>query len=443
MNCKRESTLCDVVGGRFAPCRIRGAQEGGAVAFTTVRTHSRRLDMKLAMDCLFLGDGCDSRVETYAVSVTERLFRRSSPGMRPTVYAGSAVAKRLGAPVRSPSRIFPGGTRLWEEWRLPDLAYAERADILLCPGCPMPRRALMPVVVVVADALPLVRDEPNSSPWHRTLRRRLPLSLARATLIAAPSIEVRDDLLAWNDAVDESRMSGSMRLRRLKRRLGVPEDGRRPIHGLAERIRVIPWGAEPVFSAEGERPGRAEGANRTAYVLLPVREGETRRFEMAIKAWFAAVIKNRLPHGLVLLAQPPGKNRLDRLVDFAANLGVGDRVRAIRPADLDEAAALFRHAAATLLPYGKGDCGVSLFRSLACGTPVAASGCASLARLCDSGPEALIMVGNADVAAWRIAVETLLLRPARQKIPVRVPGRDRHVDGLWAEFERILAEKQG
>lgn len=393
--------------------------------------------MKVAVDCLFLGDGCDSRAESYAASVTERLVRRAPSDMEAVVYAGSAGSERLGVPVRSPSRIFPGGARMWEEWRLPDLAYADKADILLCPCCPMPRRSLIPAVVAVADALPLLRDEADASPWHKTLRRRLPLSLARAALVVAPSEEVRDDLLEWNSEVDESRLACSLRLRRLKRRMGVPEDGRRPIHGLAEKIRVIPWGAEPAFRPAGGEPDGARETPHPAYVLLPVREGETRRAELAIKAWFAATGRNRLPHRLLLVAQPPGKSRMNRLLDFAANLGVSEKVTAVRPESIDETAALFRHAALTVLPYERGDCGLSLFRSVACGTPVIASGCASLARLCRPAPGALAMLEDSDVAAWRLAMEEALLRPKPKRGSatgaLRVPDWNRHVEELLAE----------
>lgn len=177
-----------------------------------------------------------------------------------------------------------------------------------------------------------------------------------------------------------------------------------------DRAVVVPIGVDVVFShvPDGDADAAAAallaspaGTPAGTIDLLHVGSVAPRKRIDVLLECFAAL--SRAIRGLRLI-RVGGAFTLDqqRQVD---RLGVGDRILVMPSVSDRTLAALYRHAAVTVLPSAREGFGLPVVESLACGTPVVAS---DLPVLREVGGAAVEYCAPGDVQAWIGSVLRLL-----------------------------------
>jgi len=209
----------------------------------------------------------------------------------------------------------------WYPAALPRAARRDRVDVLHCPTMRAPLRSRMPLVVTVHDAAVLRYPEAFNR-WTRTYSA-LTLSrvLRAASAIVVGSEFSRDELLEL---------------------LSAPE----------AKVRVIPYGVGPPFTAEGPA---ADGAYVLAVSTLEPRKNLARLVEGFRRA---------------------GLDGLELRVVGAEGWGdvivEGERVRRLTGIDDEGLAALYRGAAAVAYVSLYEGFGLPVLEAMACAAPVVA-----------------------------------------------------------------------
>lgn len=216
--------------------------------------------------------------------------------------------------------------------------------------------------------------EPRSVPF-RMMTRRILHGLTRAARVVCDSEAVRGQLLAAG--------------------LVSPE-----------RAAVVPLAPHPLFRAAPD-PGGDQPAEK---LLGPAGEhvdllhvgnvSPRKRLDLLLTA--LAGLRRTLPAVRLLRVGGPFTTDQDRLVE---QLGVRAAIRVLPALPRLVLAAVYRRAVLTLLPSDREGFGLTLLESLACGTPVIASGIPALREV---GGGAVRFVAPGDVKALVEAVETLL-----------------------------------
>jgi glycosyltransferase involved in cell wall biosynthesis len=178
-----------------------------------------------------------------------------------------------------------------------------------------------------------------------------------------------------------------------------------------ERVHVIPHGAfdylarQPVESPMDPRVGDLEGRRVVLFFgLLRPYKG----IEVLIEAFAAA------PADAVLLIVGMPRMPTEPLVRFAADLGIGDRVRFVPRFIADqEVPAYFRRADLVVLPYRSVEHSGVLFTALAFGSPLVLSAVGGFVEVAEEhGAARLVEPG--DAASLRTAIVELLEDPAER-----------------------------
>ena len=118
---------------------------------------------------------------------------------------------------------------------------------------------------------------------------------------------------------------------------------------------------------------------------------------------------------LVVVGGPSGADgpaELDRLCALAANLGIDDRVRWVRPQPHEALADWYRAADVCLVPSRSESFGLVALEAAACGTPVVAANVGGLRSLVDHG-ETGFLVDVRTASAFAAPVAELLDDPSR------------------------------
>jgi glycosyltransferase involved in cell wall biosynthesis len=239
------------------------------------------------------------------------------------------------------------------------------------------------------------RREPRP-PWFRAMMRRVLAGLQKAAVVFHNSIDTR---------------------RKIER------------HGLLDPARLVhaPLGVAPEFTPDGPAPPAVTGG---APFLLHVGSCIPRKRVDVLLDVFAAV-RGQFP-GLRLVKvganwSPAQREQIDRH-DLAAS------IVPLNHLTRREIAALYRAAAAVLLPSEAEGFGLPVIEALACGTRVIAS---DLPALREVGGAAAVYCPVGDVAAWADAVSRYLLNPAAG--PDRATRLDRAARFSWVNHAHIIA----
>ena len=244
---------------------------------------------------------------------------------------------------------------------------ARRLDVLHCPTFRAPMRSSAPLVVTVHDLAVLRRPEAFNR-WTRTYSRLLvPRVLAAADRVIAVSEFTKREVVEM---------------------AGVE----------ADRVRVVPNGVDPVFSAEGpQAPGE--------YVLA-VGTLEPRK-------------------NLARLAEATERLGLElRVVGAAGWGGISSAAWLGRLPD-EQVAALYRGALCFAYPSLYEGFGIPVLEAMACGTPVVTSAGTAREEVAGGAAE---LVDPHDPASIAVGIERAIAR----RDELRAAGLERARQFTWA-----------
>ncbi|HEV3001076.1 MAG TPA: glycosyltransferase family 1 protein [Solirubrobacteraceae bacterium] len=309
------------------------------------------------------------------------------PGVRVTAVApcsidGVATVAAPASVARLPARA------AWRERNLRRIAADAGADVLLAPSPELPLRgAGVPSIMVVHDVFPLSSPALVGRAKRLRFAAMLPAMCARADAVVCVS---RATALA------------------LHRTVGVAG-----AEVIGEGPSPLPAGAEP---ASGPRP----------YVLAVGEPYRRKNLDVLLRAL-------PLLEGVdLVLAGPPSPP----LLAAARALGVEDRVRHEGWVAPERLSALFRGAAALVLPSLDEGFGRALLDAMALGTPAIGSDIPALRELGGDAPR--LVPDPADPAQWAEAIATVAADAALRR-DMAERGRARAADHTWERAAAAFA----
>jgi glycosyltransferase involved in cell wall biosynthesis len=275
----------------------------------------------------------------------------------------------------------------WEQFELP--FYSRHAVLVnLCNTAPLGRRG----IVMLHDASVFVVPEAYSKPfltWYRTL---IPLLGRRALRVATVSRFSQGELA---------------------RHAGIP----------AERIDVIPLGAEHILRAPGDESILARIGVERGRFILAVGSRSPHKNVGAVSAALARLGSQGLP-----LVQAGGAN--SRIFARSAALNGAIHVGYVSDPELR---ALYENAACFVFPSLYEGFGIPALEALACGCPAAVARSGSLPEVCGDAVLYFDPHDPDDIARTiRLALES------RQADELRARGRERAARFTWEQASRAL-----
>jgi glycosyltransferase involved in cell wall biosynthesis len=223
----------------------------------------------------------------------------------------------------------------------------------------------------------LLEPEAPRSTLFRAMVKRTLRGLRKAAIVVCPTIATRDALLAHNL---------------------VPE----------ERLRVVPLGAHPSCSAQPDLRADREAdrlLGSTGLIetnLLHVGSTAPRkRIDILLRVF--AEVKKRFYRLRLIHVGGPFTAEQNSLVD---ELQLKDSVLVLPYLESPVLAAVYRKAAALLLPSEREGFGLPVVEAMACATPVVTS---DIAALREVGGDCSIYCPVGDTAEWTRAISALLL----------------------------------
>jgi glycosyltransferase involved in cell wall biosynthesis len=283
---------------------------------------------------------------------------------------GDVPGRRRPSPVPTARR--PLRVALEHTWLA---ANTRRADVVHHGGGTVPRVGRQPTVLTLHDLQFLRFPEYVAPTKLRYLRWMVPRSVARATIVAAPSEYVRDTVVDAYGA-DPSRV------------VVVP-------HGVADPDRA----AMPDAAAVRARYGLGDGPVLVYPAMTHPHKNHTILLEAMATRWSDPALR------LVLLGGPGAADA--EVTSRIEQLGLGSRVvRPGRVSDLDRD-ALIALADALVFPSRYEGFGAPLVEAMALGTPIV---CADHPAITDVVRDAAVVLPPDDVDAWGAALDEVRRR---------------------------------
>jgi glycosyltransferase involved in cell wall biosynthesis len=261
----------------------------------------------------------------------------------------------------------------------------DRVELYHSPGFFLPWFWFGKAIVTIHDIHPVLFprywNRPGTRISYYALRAHIPLALARATRILAPSEYTRQTIC---------------------QRFGVP----------AGRIVVTPEAAAPFFSApplEEELHAMERRFGSGAFFLYVGTLSPPKNVTGLLEAF--ARLRQR-PAGravrLVLVGKPVGASWERSLRRLIQRLDLADAVTLEPYVDESMLRALYRSAVALILPSFAEGFGLPVLEAMACGTAVVVS---RTAALCEVAGEAALRVDPHEPGELAQAMERLLVEP--------------------------------
>ena len=185
-----------------------------------------------------------------------------------------------------------------------------------------------------------------------------------------------------------------------------------------ERIRIVPPGVDHAMFTPRDRESRATGCTSSGLrlALFVGRLQPHKGPDVAVRTLAEAVARDPVaPNDLVLaiVGGPSGTDHgeeVDRLMDLATALGVGDRVMFFPPQPQERLADFYAAADVVLVPSRSESFGLVALEAQACGTPVVAARVGGLPYVVEDGRTGFLVEGH-DPASTRSACSTVLRDP--------------------------------
>ncbi len=215
-----------------------------------------------------------------------------------------------------------------------------------------------------------------------------------------------------------------------------------------EKIRQLPWGLDPQFTALLAAPGANHlpaGFPSGRVVLSVGRWAATERYK-GVDTLIAAVSR-LLPAvpDLYLVAVGDGDDRR-RLEQLALEMGVAARVRFLRELTQEELLACYRHCDVFALPSRGEGFGLVFLEAMASGKPVVGGTHGGTPEIVEDGVTGLL-VPYGDVERVSQALEKLLTNePLRRQMGQRAQSRVQSAyrfENFRVEFTKLLVELAG
>lgn len=195
------------------------------------------------------------------------------------------------------------------------------------------------------------------------------------------------------------------------------------------RVHVIHHGVDEIFSPLGQSGACADGR---PYVLAVGEHSARKRFDHAFAA-VGHIVERGLPHRLVVAGRLNHWNA-DELHGLVARSAHPERVEVAGfVADLP---ALYRGAAAVVVPSAHEGFGFVALEAMASGVPVVAYANSATPEVAG---DAAVLVEDGDVTALGLALADLLVDPMRCE-ELAAAGQDRARSFTWARTARMTLE---
>ena len=372
--------------------------------------------MRIGVNLCWLVPGVVGGSEEATTRSLRALGRRPAPELDIVLFGLDALRRAhpdLTAVFESHTIPVPGRLKplrvLAEHTWLRAMVARHRIDVLHDAGGTSSGKIGIPRIVTVHDIQPLELPD-NFHPLKVAyLRQVVPRAVRGAALVIVPSEFVRD---------------------RLVERLGTDPD----------KIVVIPWAAPPMPEPMPIETVRARYGIIGAIVLVPAITYPHKDHVVAIRAM--RHLADRHPETTMVLTGGEGPFE-QQVLREVADQGLSDRV--VRTGRIPESAvaALFRHAAAVVLPSRYEGFGIPALEAMAAGTPVVVGDAGALPEVVgDAGT--VVPIGD-DV---QLAVELHRLlsdedhRRSMAEAGLRRAAQfqpERTADGLVAAYRSVAA----
>ena len=179
-----------------------------------------------------------------------------------------------------------------------------------------------------------------------------------------------------------------------------------------QRIELVPPGVDRAFFSPGDRRGarRAINLDDRPVALFVGRIQPLKGLLVAVEALGASRHRDAM---LLVVGGPSGAEgvrEFARVTSRIDELGLGDRVRFVRPQPHHALSTYYRAADVCLVPSRSESFGLVALEAAACGTPVIATAVGGLPTLVAHGRTGLL-VKDRDPVNWAAALDELLDRP--------------------------------
>jgi len=296
------------------------------------------------------------------------------PGARPRDLVRSERIRWHRSPELPGRQWQRPGSRMWLNTFFTAISLAKRPDVLFFPWSVLPRLLVAPAVVTVHDVC--FRSHPDRfDDAGRGGDAVLGAAVRSATEVVTPSAEARRGVVAA---------------------YGLSEQHVTTVrHGIAPAFRPTP--------APGDAATLCSVGLRSPYFLCVSTHEPRKNLEVLARAYVSYVERGTAAGRVAQLVLVGRKSAYTtRILDvLAASAAAREHTMFVEGLSDVELAALYRHAAAAVLPTVCEGFGFPVLESIACGTPALVSDLPVFRELVG---DAAVYVPVSDVAAWADAL---------------------------------------